>query len=177
MPSQPDLPDTLTEEEWEYLYRGEGAYRELPRALMWVTVADVFDDGLACTFLMAGLLHPNELRTQVAYPREPSAEELEAVREFFTLAADMAPHYRDQLRWVFAYSSRVPYLNDAIRMFPAVLDDMRNDWKKAARAWQDGEYMSYAVHLTTGVPMDYALAMYPIVEPPLRYSEPPLHYS
>lgn len=169
MPSQPDLPDTLTEEEWEYLYRGEGAYRELPRDLMWVTVADVFDDGLARTLLMAGQFHHNEKAPQSSPAREPSAEELEAVRGFFTLAADMAPHYRDQLRWVFAYSSRVPYLNDAIRMFPAVLDDMRNDWQKAARAWMDGEYMSYAVHLTTGVPMDYALAMYPIVEPGLHY--------
>lgn len=172
MSSQPDaLSEFLTEEEWEHLYRGNGPYQQMRRDTAWVLLADVFDDGLARTLAMAGQLHSTQQRVpdEAAPARDPDAAELEVVREFFTLAIDMEPEHRAQLRWVFAYSGSVPYFIDALRLFPAVSDAMEGDWQKASRFWMDGKYMSYAIRKTTNLPRDYALAMYPIVPPTLRY--------
>lgn len=173
MPSQPEaLPEFLTEEEWAHLYRGSGPYRQMSRDTAWVLISDVFDEGLARTLTLAGQIHSTQRRTpgQAAPAREPDADELKVMREFFTLAIDMEPQHREQLRWVFAYSGFVPYFIDALRLFPAVSDAMEGDWQKASRFWMKGKYMSYAIQLIEGdMPRDYILAMYPIVPPTLRY--------
>ncbi len=149
-----------------------GAFRQSRRlGKVPDSLAEVFDGGLARTLAMAGQLHSTQRRVpdEAAPAREPDADELEVVREFFTLAIDMEPEHRAQLRWVFAYSGSVPYFIDALRLFPAVSDAMEGDWQKASRFWMDGKYMSYAIRRTTDLPRDYALAMYPIVPPTLRY--------
>lgn len=165
-----ELPtEFVTRDEWDYLYRGAQEYAELDRASVWVTFADVFDDGLAQTLIPLanyGIDTPLELISPV---RDLTGSELSVARQFFTLVTDMPPKYNRQMRWVFGYSSQDSNFLTAVRHFPLLFESIGRNTQLASRMWMDGEYMSSVMSLTEGLPLEYARAVYPDTPPTLIY--------
>lgn len=164
------LPEFLTRREWAHLYRGDQPYAQLIRSHVWVTYADVFDAELASAFVTPDGegwgLPPDMLPT-----RTPADDELDIARQFFTAVVDMPARYSRPMRWVFSYSHEVPYFLDAVRGFPTFFGSIDGDIQRASRMWMDGEYMAHLTHVADDTPIDYALALYPIVAPTLHYPD------